>query len=45
MSRPLLNDPAQIHNENAIGEVGGGGKIMRNHQDAHRAIGAQAIEQ
>ena len=42
--RPLLDDPAQVHDRDPVGEVGGGGEVVRDHEDAEAAA-AELVEE
>jgi hypothetical protein len=43
--RALLDDPAQVHHRDPVGEVRGGGQVVGDHQDAHLPVPAQPVEQ
>ena len=42
--RPLLDDPAEVHDRDPVGEVGRRREVVRDHQHAH-PVPAQAVEQ
>ena len=41
--RPLLDDPAEVHDADAIGEAGGRREVVRDHEHAQAAV-AQLVE-
>ena len=40
-----LDDPAEVHDGDALAEVADGGEIVRDHQDADRELRAQIVEE
>jgi hypothetical protein len=43
--RPLLDDAPEVHDGDPIGEVGGRGEIVRDHEDAHVVLAPQLVQQ
>ena len=44
LRRALLDDPAEVHDRDPVGEACGGREIVRDHQDPEAAL-AEAVEQ
>ena len=42
---PVLDDTAEVHHGDPVGEVRGGGQVVSDHEDAHPPVPAQPVQQ
>ena len=42
---PVLDDTAEVHHGDPVGEVRGGGQVVGDHEDAHLPVPAQSVQQ
>lgn len=42
---PTLHEVAEVHDGDAIGDMGSGGQVVSDHEDAYALLAAQTIQQ